>query len=109
MSFISIKYASGPHQPYNHLTYTLVDDEFGSFNITVPVGPGAAIVKFYSERNLPVGRNLALFHLYWNKNHLRTIKQSIQFHDERSPAHIPNWSQYAKERDKYLEKLLPLL
>lgn len=109
MSLISI----GPIS-YRIHTYTLVDSELGRIEIREEnlVGALAAakiIVETYSKHNLPIGRNLALAMLYYRKKYNWSIKESTKWHDEYCPAHIPNWKQYAAERDYELEKLIPLL
>lgn len=110
MSLISVrfKYYDEHNDQY---VFTLVDSELGEFTIELPFGEGeeAAIVKFYSERNFSVGKNIALFTILESKR----LKESIEFikgwQDEHIREHVDNWNDYIKERDEWLEKMLPLL
>lgn len=116
MSFVSIEYGK-----YNRSSgqweYTLTDSEFGLvkgiFDVYLNHGlrSGAIVVKVYSERNLNVGKNLALLSIWFgnsNPNH-SSIANFVGSSDIHCPAYIPNWAEYAKERDEYLQKLLALL
>lgn len=116
MSLISIEFShmsiGGGYE------YTIVDSEFGRINVSIDrhlvienlsMCRGLAVVKAYSERNLPVGKHLALAAIYLHSTYGWDIEDNNTIQDEACPRHISNWSQYAKERDYHLEKLLPLL
>lgn len=109
MSFISFRYN------YDHTlreyTWILKDNEFGVVEV-IAATVWTAMVKAYSERNLPVGRNIALATIWYHngtKDPIVRIVRSIKFQDEHCPSHIDDWQKYATERDAALEKLLPLL
>lgn len=106
MSFVSYR-----NNRENHI---VVDSELGEIKLKLmdEVDCAAieiALVKVYIENDLPVGRNIALATIYWHKILKQSISHYTEWQDKYCPAHIPNWSQYAKERDEHLEKLLPLL
>lgn len=113
MSLISIDRIS--NDTYCIHTYTIVDSDFGSIKIISKFTIGYVVAQVYSERNLPVGSNIARALLYWRAECKRLynddydIVDIIKMQDASSSNQFPNWAQYAKERDEYLEKLLPLL
>lgn len=100
MSFISIS----PIHINGLLAFTLVDSEFGEIKVVASWWV-IAVVKAYRERDLPVGRNLALATIHDAKKHDR----SIEFLASRQDLYCACVRPYAKERDEYLEKMLPLL
>lgn len=113
MSFISIRYDVFSDRGQED-TYIITDDDIGQLRVVNYPGSdsfacnvGVMIAKFYSERNLNVGKNLALASIFFRRMHGYDINITTQ--DKRCPTYIPNWEQYAKERDKYLEKLLALM
>lgn len=111
MSFISYESYFNPH--VNRYSTKIVDSEFGEIDIVVPYNQSgywsaAAIVKAYGERNLPIGKNLALATIYYSKLYSENIRRTALYHDTHLSELIPNWNVYAKERDEYLEKLLAL-
>lgn len=106
MSFVSIK-----AEVYDIVDsyYTIVDSDFGEIEIK-DWAYCAAIIQLYSTRNLPIGKNLALATIYWSKLYWSNdIERLIFWQNEVCPQYIPNWAQYAKEQNEYLEKMLPLL
>lgn len=110
MSFVSNhfkRYSIG-----KYAIISLIDSEFGEVEFEAdfsPAGVMCGIAKVYIERNLPVGKNIALTIIYWHKLNGDSIQEYVDIHDNDCPKIIPNWFQYAKERDEHLEKLLPLL
>ncbi len=110
---ISINYKSYNPKTQQYL-YTLVDSEFGSIEVEEKLVAArtakglfaAAVVKAYSERNLPVGRNLALATLYMSEKFNWSIEDTKIYQDQYCQKRIQNWAEYAKERDFHLEKLL---
>lgn len=116
MSLISINYSRFDVKNGKYI-YVIVDSEFGEVRVDSKYiiqasasSRAFAVVKLYGERGLPIGRNLALAVIYTSKTEAGpfAIKQLIEWQNEHCPEHIPNWAQYAKERDEHLEKLLAL-
>lgn len=117
MSFISYSIKSYDMNTHQY-TFVIIDSELGEIEDTSDKTPGAAfsvmLANVYGKLNCPVGKNLALLIMYQRRRNSTnvlgyTFKELIEWQDINCPAHVPNWQQYAKERDEYLEKLLPLL
>lgn len=115
MSFISA-HVKNYHVVDDQQFYIITDSDLGEITVAIPYYPTQnwskvwiGIVKVYIERNLPVGRNLALATIYWGKLYGASVKQLTKWQDKDCPKHIDRWGRYAKERDEHLEKLLPLL
>lgn len=110
MSLISYKYES-PTSTIRRHVYSLMDSDFGKVCFDVDNGNvwfGIAMV--YTNRNLSVGKNIALAMIHRSKQIIiPSIHDMISFQDRTLSKSIPNWIECAKERDEYLEKLLPLL
>lgn len=111
LSFISIEYKNVDSGQY---ICTLTDSDFGEVDVATEFDSWfttriACVVKAYSERNLPVGANIARLHIYMYKRYQDKIKLGITLNEDHCLKFIPNWAQYAKERDEYLKKVLPLL
>jgi hypothetical protein len=106
MAFVSYNLNSGSN--VDKYDYILTDSEFGKVSIESVGGPIVGIAREYIKRDLPVGRNLALFVIYRTNNGLTRIKNICERMDAWCPKHIDNWNQYAEERDRALEKLLAL-
>lgn len=98
--------------------YELTDSEFGRVHFaggyySETVWP--ALIKEYVNRNLPVGKNLALYAVWFSKcsggraiSNSNAIKAIIT--EQNMYCHVVyNWKQYAKERDEYFDKILCLL
>lgn len=119
MSLISIEYKSYEINPTfgGKIFYRIVDSEFGEIEVDATNVGGSLltraaslIVKVYGERNLSVGKNLALSIIYERKRWVNyTVKDITEIQDRYCLEYIPNWKQYAKERDEHLEKLLALV
>lgn len=109
MSFISIMFKTISYIT-NQSVYSIIDSEFGEIDVKVAIGQRDLVVaKVYSERNLPVGRNLALSIIYESKIHRTSMKYIIEDQNDICSKHLSNWEQLAKERDEHLEKLLALM
>lgn len=115
MSFVSISFKT-PAQINCGDAFIIVDSELGDLNIETNTGREdlcvakiVATAKAYSKRNLPVGKNLALATIYCVNETGWHLKDITKEQDVCCPKYIPNWTEYAKERDGYLEKVLSLL
>lgn len=117
MSFIS-SYFSWYNGADDQFIYAIKDSEFGEIDSGGATNPGffdawidetIAIVRLYSQYDRQVGRNVALTSVFFSKTYEIEIEAITTMQDRHCSKHFPNWSQYAKERDDALEKLLPLL
>lgn len=114
MSLISVRYVRSSQEG---VIYSVVDNDFGEVEIGIPVYSGYevnyafAVCEVYRARMLPVGKNLALGTIHFSKRwqKLYSIDELIALQNQYCPKVVPNWKQYSRERDEYLEKLLPLL
>lgn len=110
--FVSIAYIEYKDIELNGFYYALVDSEFGSIeaygNLGIWIDTAMIVVREYGKRNLPVGRNLALATLYMANNSDYSVSHFIAWQESYCNEHVHNWASYSKERDHYLEKLLPL-
>lgn len=98
MSFISFSFEG----------ISLTDSEIGEVDFNHDEIFWLEYIRIYSERNLPVGRNLALATIWYSNVVKYSVAKIVEVQDMHCVDH-PNWKQYAKERDEYLVKLLPLL
>lgn len=104
MSFVSYEF-----KPFNNM-YIIVDSKIGSIPIdadnNVPHGLRwvAAVVDAYRNRNLSIGRNLALAIIHVARRTGLPYKWHIKYQDRNLAEYVRGWSHIAKERDEYLEK-----
>lgn len=101
MSFVSHRYMYRE----NDIRYIINDSEFGEVEIDIGYydgGLSTAVAKAYRGLNLPVGKNVALAHIYWAKK----INCEIG-HIVCMPGVLSLTEK--SEMDEYLVKLLPLL
>lgn len=113
MSLVSVRVIRFGWSIQQH-TLAVVDSDFGETEVKTPAGSAwtcqaLAVVKFYSERNLSVGKNLARMVIYEYKDYGTRPEYITRWQDEYCKTHIPLWKQYARDRDLELQKLLPLL
>lgn len=114
MSFISVEFKK--YNPiFKLVSYTIMDSDLGEIQICFkqPSNVGyekvIAVAKAYRNRNLPVGRNLALEAIHTQISSGFNIKELVKSDDLYCSKYFTNWEQYAKERDEHLEKLLALI
>lgn len=108
MSFLYSKFTR--YHPSGQAVWSLMDSDFGEVEFeTAMVSTehmAEAIARVYIARNLSVGRNLAIAIISWSKMFRVSIRDYTNIHDAYCSKHIPNWQQYAEERDEYINKLL---
>lgn len=108
MSLVSIRF-KGYYSNNGHYLYTIMDNELGEIEVGLSsfydtsVGYTSAIVKAYSKLNLSVSKNLALAIIQIYKDYGISVNRLVAQQNHCCPR------SYVKERDEYLEKLLPLL
>lgn len=116
MSFVSIDFKRSELTPTPKFIYSLVDSDFGEVEIgftpreeKVLTQLTQAVVNCYSERKLPVARNLALaticIHNWPGVRSAFTLEEFMAYQVKS----LPNLAKCFYERDKHMEKLLPLL
>lgn len=121
MSFVSIThneshYANG----YMINEYIIMDSDFGEVKgnaycgTRIFISRTICVAQEYASRNLPVGKNIALYVLYQLRSITRpvshdTIRRLTDEQDKYCPESIGNWRFLAKKRDEYLQKYLSLL
>lgn len=93
---------------YKPRTYQLIDTEFSCEfqNIITWTDLYFCIIKEYEKRGYSnLGEVVALMIIYQTKNHTPSAYKNIIINlDMDLPDFISNWSEIAKERDKYLQK-----
>lgn len=104
----------------NEFKYELIDDDFTSVftldtalilndwmvKVGTTIGAGEiietskslSIIDIYTEKQLEVGKNLALF-IIWSKHYSDKL---VIWQDEHCPKYVENWEEIKRERDKFL-------
>ena len=101
------------HHSHNSKTeeyeYTLTDSEFGSVIVVETSGRfGSGLAREYEKRGYSdkeIGKNLALYSIWFSKVSGWALKQIVEWQDKDFPKYIPDWKKYITFRDEYLEKI----
>lgn len=100
----------------NEYVFEFEDTEFGIVKIPLKLSfssdpdweddmASTTIVNEYFKRNLDVGKNLALYVIWYCRKYEDSVEEYCKWQDSNCSTRIESWQSYASGRDEWVKKL----